>query len=129
MLKKFKEQWENDSIFPNLYKDLSKKDKSFYMLKNKKGFVVLNVKKTKIVRLHKIDKSIKVCELIELAKKHLDKTKPIYIYVNKIDIGLIKRLKKLNFYEKKFIKNKYKTGDEFLKMELKGETNESYIKS
>lgn len=99
------------------------------MLKNKKGFVVLNVKKTKIVRLHKIDKSIKVCKLIELAKKHLDKTKPIYIYVNKIDIGLIKRLKKLNFYEKKFIKNKYKTGDEFLKMELKRETYGPYIKS
>lgn len=127
ILNSFKNQWKRDKMFPLLFEDLSKEDKDFYMLSNKKGFVVLNLKKNKIVRLEKIDRSIKVKELIELAFEHLSLLQPIYIYVNTSDKGLIDRLEKLNFTKNIIIKNKYKLGDEFIKMEWK--ENESCIKS
>lgn len=127
ILNSFKNKWKRDEIFPLLFEDLSKEDKTFYMLDNKKGFVVLNLKKNKIVRLEKIDRSIKVKDLIELAFKYLNLSKIIYIYVSINNLGLIDRLEKLNFSKGISIKNKYKLGDEFIKMEWK--ENESCIKS
>lgn len=117
ILNRFKKEWEQDNTFPLLFEDLSKEDKTFYILNNKKGFVVLNLGKNKIVRLEKIDKSIKVKELIALAFKYLNLSQPIYIYVDINNKGLIERLEKLNFTKITIFKNKYKTGDCFVRME------------
>lgn len=125
ILNRFKKEWEQDNIFPLLFEDLSKKDKDFYMLNNKKGFVVLNLEKNKIVRLEKIDRSIKVKELIALAFKYLNLSKPIYIYIDINNKGLIERLKKINFTQNTIFKNKYKTGDCFVKMEWRNNGSNS----